>query len=391
MEYNHPSNELVNTTYNLIKESYHPSMGMWYELDKLIELEVVPINNFNILKNDFFEKYETQIKEMINEKTIEDNIFNLQRYTLKNALYDKFFFNDGIKLEEKQNLINLHAIRPDFYFYKETKKISLDELKENLELSPIEDIFEFYKFYETKRNKDYINLIKAYKPEITSLLEKAIESSSDVEEQKGNFHVFLFESYGHVSSEYSFVNREYNILKMNFNFYQNLSDAKLYDEYNVKFEKTELYNKFKSLEKGSSKDIDAYCRWAGIIYESPSSRKTRIRNLSNDICKRLLAQYPVEKITEIIKNFNDSQNIPKEDTKIIKNFIKGYKNVYGEHCGESYLSLYTPYFDAISKTDNFKEIEKRYFGEKYDHLNIFLSQTESLMEKTSNRNDFEER
>ena len=266
MEKKYPSDELVNTLFNLfIKEGYpkHYDFPEYMDfIDSAVTFKDMPeyydiydkCRLFSRVSEEQREyvltKNEEYIKALIKKHTIDEDIFNFGYFNCTNE-FNEFFLNKKISNEEKKELINLHSINtmtPIDSTIKSVKELSEKEIFDWLDLSPMEQI---YKYVDKWKNNKYL----------TSVLEKYNKEIFDLAKSCNYFEEFtglLFIKYNHISAYFDYPTGKFEILTCGIKFYDKLKESEFWYEYNIPSEKRDFYNRIQELYDGTTKEEALY-------------------------------------------------------------------------------------------------------------------------------------
>ena len=354
----YPSDELVNTIFNLFIKNGCPKYYNFPEYINFIDLAV----NFEGMSEDYniydkcrlfskipqkqrryiLTKNEEYIKERIKEHTIDEDIFNLN-YFDNELVFNEFFLNKKISNTEKKELISLHAIdllTPIDSTIKRAKELSKEEILNWLELKPINNIYLYTEKW--KNNKYLTSILKEHNEEIFNLAKRC--------EEYIDFCDSLFINYNYVSAYFNKFKGKFEILTGGIIFYNKLQDSEFWYEYNIPGEKRDFYSKVQKLHDGARKERELYYK----IKSDKLNTWHDLENVSLQIENELQNVYPKEKILEILKKISEDKEIQEEEKQMFNEFFKGIYYIHCHHNSQTFIYPQQPYYSAIAETDEFK-------------------------------------
>lgn len=378
----YPSDALVDGVFNILKEKdVNFRYYNFHDLENFVDENFKGKEFFEEEQRKFFDKYEKEIKNMIRTKPLDDEIFNLNHFSISGKqLVDYFFCNSEISLEEKQKLINEFAIRPYKPFWDVSKSVTNKNLIMRMQLSPIEDLFNFYKKLEEYPNK--LKIVKEYNPEITKAIEESISKYEDYFDQKESVNKYLFENFDHIAGVSSYSNK-FEPESLGYDFFYILKKGFLYNQYNVNCAESMLYRKVHSLKGGGFKEDAAYYEWDNKARENPGVRWHTMENIQDDVIEKMHAQYPVKEIVNLIGDVYKENKINEDNLRILENFLTGFDVIDSNHYGQTYLFVYKDYFKEMfenEKLKNFLEVKETSFGTMANHYNLLHKTLKKVLE-----------
>lgn len=364
MEKQFASDELVEAVFKIIKASAEKSEDIFRKfIEEYFDYE---LRRKTYDRKTFFIANENEIKKYLKNTPLNKNIFNLNIFTKTSLINDEFFFNPKISLTEKQNLINTHSIR---YNIKFTKDMSNDDFKLFISLIPIEDLLKLYKKFN--KDKEKLEIIKEYKPELFDLMEESIKNNpSDPEKY---FHSSLFKIYGHIPAIYNKSTDRYECRRLLPDDFPLIDKGRFYSEYNINCPESNIYKKYENLIMGNSKERDFYFEISTCLTSSNGVAQYHVFNsIVEDLILKLTKTYDVNDIVETMKKLVNNEVVDSKKLENLEEFIKGFKIVFRDHEGGSYFDPYYDYFQAISKEENLLKISKR-FSDIFNHVQTLIN------------------